>query len=127
MSEELSQRDLISHPFKMGDWCFYNIGSTTLEQLKRAGIISDRNYGKLSNKRPDALITLSHDRVIACVEYKQAKELSTEKRKRSPLSKNLKLPGSWARMFLLLLMDAKRRFGLTLLQEIGFSTKRGTP
>ncbi|BCS57980.1 hypothetical protein ADLECEL_18650 [Adlercreutzia equolifaciens subsp. celatus] len=91
MSEELSQRDLISHPFKMGDWCFYNIGSTTLEQLKRAGIISDRNYGKLSNKRPDALITLSHDRVIACVEYKQAKELSTEKKEKVAIEQELEV------------------------------------
>ena len=34
MSEELLQKDLIKNPDKIGKWDFYNIGATTIKQLK---------------------------------------------------------------------------------------------
>lgn len=91
MSEELSQRDLINHPQKIGDWYFYNIGSTTLEQLKRAGIIRDRDYGRLGSKKPDALITASSDVVVACIEYKPPKDLNTKKKEEAAIEQELEV------------------------------------
>ena len=35
MSEELLQRDLIKHPDRLGNWLFYNIGATTIKNLKQ--------------------------------------------------------------------------------------------
>ena len=45
MSEELLQRDLIAHPEKIGTWNFYNIGSTTIQDLAKSGIIRGIDYG----------------------------------------------------------------------------------
>lgn len=78
MSEELIQRNLPNAPEKMGDWNFYNIGSTTLKALKGAKIIPNRDYDEYETKRPDALIVKA-SQVIAVVEYKQSKELRTDK------------------------------------------------
>ena len=44
MSEELNQRDLINNPEKIGKYDFRNIGSTSLLQLKKAGIIHGKDY-----------------------------------------------------------------------------------
>lgn len=78
MSEELIQRNLIEAPEKMGDWNFYNIGATTLKALKGAKIIPDRDYAEYEKKKPDALI-VKKPLVIAAIEYKQPKELRTDK------------------------------------------------
>jgi len=44
MSEELIQR---SEPQKIGEnWWFYNIGSTTINQLKKRNIIRSIDYGE---------------------------------------------------------------------------------
>lgn len=78
MSEELIQRNLIEAPEKIGDWNFYNIGATTLKVLKGAKIIPDRDYDEYEKKKPDALI-VKKPLVIAAIEYKQPKELRTDK------------------------------------------------
>jgi len=78
MSEELIQRNLVEAPEKMGDWNFYNIGATTLKALKGAKIIPDRDYDEYEKKKPDALI-VKKPLVIAAIEYKQPKELRTDK------------------------------------------------
>ena len=78
MSEELIQRNLIEAPEKMGNWNFYNIGSTTLKALKNARIIPDKDYEDFEPKKPDALI-VKKPIVIAAVEYKLPKELRTPK------------------------------------------------
>ena len=56
MSEELIQKDLIKNPAKIGKWDFYNIGATTIKQLKENGIIRNVDYGKEEKKKVDALI-----------------------------------------------------------------------
>lgn len=78
MSEELIQRYLIETPEKIGDWNYYNIGSTTLKALKNAKIIPDRDYDEYEAKKPDALI-VKKPLVIAAIEYKKPSELRTEK------------------------------------------------
>ena len=73
MSEELLQ----TIPQKFGKYTYYRLGSTTLNQLKIAGIIPMKNYGDLESKRPDGLV-LYQGRVRAVVEYKQPGELRTD-------------------------------------------------
>ena len=88
MSEELIQRNLIEAPEKMGDWNFYNIGATTLKALKGAKIIPDRDYVEYEKKKPDALI-VKKPLVIAAIEYKQPKELRTDKQVEAAIAQEL--------------------------------------
>jgi type I restriction-modification system DNA methylase subunit len=74
MSEELLQ----TIPFKIGKFTYYKLGNTTLKQLKNNGIIPKKNYGDLERKKPDGLV-LHHKTVKAVIEYKQPKELSSQK------------------------------------------------
>ena len=74
MSEELLQ----TIPKKIGRYTYYRLGSTTLQQLKKAGIVPRKNYGELKNKKPDGLVSY-HGDVKAVIEYKQPKDLRTEK------------------------------------------------
>ena len=89
MSEELIQRNLIEAPEKMGDWNFYNIGATTLKALKGAKIIPDRDYDEYEKKKPDALI-VKKPSVIAAIEYKQPKELRTDKQVAATIAQELR-------------------------------------
>ena len=74
MSEELLQ----TIPQKVGKYTYYRLGNTTLNQLKNNGIIPQRDYGGIGNKKPDGLV-LYQDRVRAVVEYKPPQELRTER------------------------------------------------
>lgn len=88
MSEELIQRNLVEAPEKMGDWNFYDIGATTLKALKGAKIILDRDYVEYEKKKPDALI-VKKPLVIAAIEYKQPKELRTDKQVAAAIAQEL--------------------------------------
>jgi type I restriction-modification system DNA methylase subunit len=88
MSEELIQRNLIKAPEKMGMWDFYNIGATTLRNLKAAKIILDRDYDAYENKKPDALV-IKKPQVLVAIEYKQPKELRTKKQIERAISQEL--------------------------------------
>lgn len=103
MSEELIQRNLVEAPEKMGDWNFYNIGATTLKALKGAKIIPDRDYDEYEKKKPDALI-VKKPLVIAAIEYKQPKELRTDKQVGLPLHRNWVRPKLCKQKFILLQM-----------------------
>ncbi len=70
MSEELIQRNLVETPERIGPWNYYNIGATTLNALKAAKIIPQRNYAEFEAKKPDALI-VNQSTVVAVVEYKK--------------------------------------------------------
>ncbi len=80
MSEELLQRDLLKNPEKIGTWNFYNIGSTTVKQLKEAEIIRSVDYGDVLNKKVDGIITKQKE-VIAIVENKSPREFNTKNKK----------------------------------------------
>ena len=81
MSEELLQRDLLKNPEKIGNWNFYNIGSTTIKSLKENGIIRNIDYGKdVEKKKVDGIIT-EGEKVIAVVENKKPSEFRTIKQK----------------------------------------------
>ena len=61
MSEELLQKGYINRKGvvrgePIGPYEGFNLGATTLDQLRRHRIIPDRSYGKQSNKKPDGLV-----------------------------------------------------------------------
>ncbi len=80
MSEELSQRDLIANPEKIGKWDFRNIGSTSINALKNAGIIPKKDYKDFERRKPDGIIT-SKKGVIGIVENKSVSKFKTKKQK----------------------------------------------
>lgn len=80
MSEELFQRDFIQNPEKIGKWHFYNIGSTSVKNLKPLGLIRDVHYGDEERKKVDALI-VQNKKVIAIIEYKKPSAFQTEAQK----------------------------------------------
>jgi type I restriction-modification system DNA methylase subunit len=88
MSEELLQRDLINNPEKIGKWNFRNIGSTTLNALKNAGIIPKKDYKSFEKRKPDGIIT-SKKEVIAIVENKDTSKFKTAKQKADALQQGL--------------------------------------
>ncbi len=92
MSEELLQRGLNkSNPTaKIGKWDYYNIGATTLKALKGANIIRNIDYGKLENKKVDALIVNKKD-VIAVVEFKQPKGFKTDAQKQKAIKQEIEV------------------------------------
>jgi len=90
MSEELLQRDLLKNPQKIGTWSFYNIGATTINALKEADIIRSIDYGDVSRKKVDAIITRQKE-VIAIVEYKSPKQFNTKNKKDSAILQEIEV------------------------------------
>lgn len=90
MSEELLQRDLQKNPEKIGKWDFYNIGATTIKNLKEYGIIRNVNYGEEEKKKVDGLIVQKKN-VIAVVEYKKPSEFKTQAQKNKAIIQELEV------------------------------------
>lgn len=74
MSEELIQKGLTDNGIKVGNYEYYTIGSTTLNQLKKYRIIPKRDYKKYGTRKPDALLVDRRNKndvkVITVVEHK---------------------------------------------------------
>ncbi len=90
MSEELLQRDLIKNPKKIGTWDFYSIGSTTINNLKEAGIIRSIDYGDISRKKVDGIITKQKE-VVAIIEYKSPKQFNTQEKKNKAILQEIQV------------------------------------
>jgi type I restriction enzyme M protein len=86
MSEELRQKGYISPSGRtkgdpLGPYESFNIGATTIEQLRRATIVPDRDYGKFKQRKPDGIVV---DRrgstpiVKFLVEYKDVGKLESD-------------------------------------------------
>jgi type I restriction-modification system DNA methylase subunit len=60
MSEELRQKGYLkngkAHGDAVGPYEGFNLGATTLEQLRQCGIVPDQSYGKHSKRKPDGLV-----------------------------------------------------------------------
>ncbi len=97
MSEELNQRDLIHNPEKIGKYDFRNIGSTSLLQLKKAGIIHNKSYTNFEKRKPDAIISIPEvvkskvKTVLGIVENKSTSQFKTKKQKASALQQGLEV------------------------------------
>ncbi len=90
MSEELLQRGLDKKPERIGKWDFYNIGATTINQLKKHNIIRDVNYGKIGQKKVDGII-ISQKKVIAIIENKTSEEFNTPKKQQKAIKQELEV------------------------------------
>ena len=97
MSEELLQRDLINNPEKIGKWDFRNIGNTTLNALKNAGIIPKKDYKSFERRKPDAIISAPEvvksktKTVIGIVENKDVSKFKTKKQKDTAIEQGLEV------------------------------------
>src|SRR3989344_6166146 len=56
MSEELIKKCYIEHGLVIGNYEFYNIGDTTLKQLKKFKIIPNKDYKEYEARKPDGLL-----------------------------------------------------------------------
>ena len=74
MSEELNQKGYVEHGLRIGVYEFYQIGNTSLNELKRYKIVPNKNYKEYGARKPDALLVDRRNknsiRVIAVIEYK---------------------------------------------------------
>lgn len=85
MSEELIQKGLAEHGLIIGNYEFYNIGNTTLNQLKKYKIIPNKNYKEYSSRRPDSLLVDRRNKknikVIQVIEHKDNEKFQSERDK----------------------------------------------
>jgi len=95
MSEELRQKGYLDKRGKangdpVGAYEGFNIGATTIDQLRRASIIPDRDYGRFKKNKPDGIVVdrrSSAPEVKFLVEYKDIGGLDSESRKEYFLDK----------------------------------------
>ena len=89
MSEELIQKKLNKSGLKIAQYQYYNIGATTLTQLKNNKIIPNISYGKYSNRKPDGLLVDKQDKnkikIIGVIEYKKPSDFKTNKQKKEAI------------------------------------------
>lgn len=75
MSEELVQRHLTNGGLRVANYEYYNLGRTTLKQLKIHKIIPNKDYGDYESYQPDALLVDRTNKgkplVIAVIENKK--------------------------------------------------------
>lgn len=108
MSEELLQ----TNPFWIGRYSYYRIGSTTINQLKKAKIIN-KSLKKLADKRPDGLITLPGGIVKAVIEYKTSEELSTNSKVKKAIEQEIEVAKSLCK--LLIVTDGTKSYWINAL------------
>ncbi|CAG8437326.1 6939_t:CDS:2 [Ambispora leptoticha] len=87
MSEEMLQRNLKE---KIGTWDFYNIGSTTINQLKKWGILRAVDYEDIGGKKVDTII-MENKRVIAIIEFKSPKNFNTQNKKNQAVQQEIEV------------------------------------
>ncbi len=89
MSEELIQRGLNKSGIFIGDFEFFPLNSTTINQYKKAKIISNLDYGAYGSRKPDGILidraNPSNPSAIAVLEYKKPIEFQTDKQKREAI------------------------------------------
>lgn len=85
MSEEIIQKNYEKHGDPFGSFEFYNIGKTSIENLKKYKIVPSKDYGVYGNKSPDALICdrkkPSSISVICVIEHKQPSSFDTDEKR----------------------------------------------
>ena len=108
MSEELQQ----VVPLSLGPYQYYRLGSTTLNQLSRAGIIPKRNYASVARKKPDGLV-IDQGRIVATVEYKPPGTLSSEKALEKAIKQEIDVARALCR--LLIITDGTQSFWVNAL------------
>jgi len=84
-SEELIQKGLSEHGIKINNYEYYELQTTTLNQLQESKIIPGKDYSKYSTRKPDMLLVDRRDKenikVIVVGEYKRPAEFNTESKR----------------------------------------------
>lgn len=109
MSEELLQ----IAPHALGRHLYYRLGSTTLQQLAKAGIIGSGWPKEYSTKKPDGLVALPGGVIKAVVEYKQASKLKTAKQRTEAFGQEIAVARSLGK--LLIVSDGNLTFWINAL------------
>ncbi|GAG10311.1 unnamed protein product, partial [marine sediment metagenome] len=99
-------------PQRIGKYAYYQLGATTLDQLKAAGIIPRKNYSHIANKKPDGLV-IYQGRVKAVVEYKQPKDLSSEKDVEKAIGQEIEVAKALCKI--LIVTDGSKSFWINAL------------
>src|SRR4030042_5824489 len=85
MSEELLQKSLNKGGLILGPFEYYNLGSTTLNDLKKYKIIPNKNYDAYGLRKPDSLLVDRRNKkklsVILTIEWKKGEKFINEKDK----------------------------------------------
>ncbi len=85
MSEELLQKSLNRGGLILGPFEYYNLGSTTLNDLKKYKIIPSKNYDSYGLRKPDGLLVDRRNKkklsVILAIEWKKGEKFINEKDK----------------------------------------------
>ena len=118
MSEELLQ----TAPKQIGRYTYHRLGNTTLDQLKATGIVPKRNYGNLKNKKPDGLVSY-HGDIKAVVEYKQPKELKSDKQIAQAIQQAIAVAKALCK--LLIVTDGSKSIWLNALNGDRISDQNG--
>ena len=118
MSEELLQ----TLPQKIGNYTYYKLGNTTLNQLKANDIIPKKNYGDLGSKKPDGII-LHHNTVKAIIEYKLPENLNSD----AKLDKAIKQEIAVAKKLckILIVTDGSKSFWINALNGESIKDEKG--
>lgn len=89
MSEELIQKGLTENGLKVGNYEYYNIGQTTINELVKFSVVPDIDYGDYGLLKPDGLLVdrrnMRNVQVIAVIEYKKPDEFNTKKKRRDAI------------------------------------------
>lgn len=85
MSEELLQKSLNKGGLILGPFEYYNLGSTTLNDLKKNKIIPNKNYDSYGLRKPDGLLVDRRNKkklnVILAIEWKKGEKFVNGKDK----------------------------------------------
>lgn len=85
MSEELLQKSLNKGGLILGPFEYYNLGSTTLNDLKKYKIIPNKNYDSYGLRKPDGLLVDRRNEkklnVILAIEWKKGEKFVNGKDK----------------------------------------------
>lgn len=86
MGEELQSLGYEKTGIYIGEYEYYPLQRTSLNQYKKAKVIPLKDYGKYGSRQPDGLLVdrtnKENIRVIAVVEYKQSKDFQTDAQKK---------------------------------------------
>lgn len=89
MSEELTQKHLTKSGLVVGNYEYYNIGSTTLNQLKKYKVVPKKDYGKYGVRKPDALLVDRRNKqkikVILVIEAKDEEKFKADTDKKETI------------------------------------------
>jgi type I restriction-modification system DNA methylase subunit len=108
MGEDLIQ----AVPQQLGKYTYHRLGSATVGQLRDSGIIPKKRYDSILTKKPDGLVVY-HRSVKAVVEYKQPKELSTEKQISKAIAQELAVAKALCKI--LIVTDGTKSFWINAI------------